>query len=276
MICYPTVVGTSLTRALEHGSGDDLVLFLHGVGARADRWRHNVQALGQNGRRCVALDLPGHGFAAKGANFNYSVDGYVEFVASYIRQWSPVRAHLVGTSLGAHISATVACRHPDLVAGLVLVGATGLFPIGPEAAGNIARRQVDRSREGIAVKLAHVFHDPSLVTPALVEEEFLINNSPGSDETFAALARYFVEGIDRDVIGPELARKSSALPIMAIWGESDRTVPLELGRRAAALLGNIPLEVIGASAHVPYLERPELFNPLVARFLDHSVARAKN
>jgi pimeloyl-ACP methyl ester carboxylesterase len=267
MITYPLSIEGTLTRAIEHGQGSDLVVFIHGVGARADRWRANLPRLGTPERRCVALDLPGHGFAAKGAGFDYSVGGYASFVAAFIRQQSARRTYLIGTSLGGHIAATIACRNPQLLSGLMLVGATGLFPIGLEARTNIASRIMDRSREGIARKLRHVVADPALVTPALIEEEFLVNNSPGATESFAALGRYFVESLDDDVIGPALASQSAALPIATLWGEVDRSVPLEIGQRAAELIGEEPLRIIEGAAHAPYFEKAEAFNRIVEAFL---------
>ncbi len=42
MISYPYGIGDVGIRVIEEGSGDRVALLLHGVGARADRWRHNV------------------------------------------------------------------------------------------------------------------------------------------------------------------------------------------------------------------------------------------
>lgn len=266
MIVYPLTIEGTLTRIVEHGQGSDLVVFLHGVGARADRWRANLAALGNGTRRCVALDFPGHGFAMKGAGFNYSVGGYANLIAAFVRQQKADRVRIIATSLGAHVAGMVACRNQGLVSGLLLVGATGLFPIGAEARARIAGRIMDRSREGIAQKLRHVIAEQSLVTDDLVDEEFHINNSEGATESFAALGRYFAESLDDDVIGPDLAAQK-ALPIATVWGEMDKSVPIEVGFRAADLLGQAPLQIIRGAAHAPYFERPAEFNRVAKDFL---------
>lgn len=267
MITYPLSIGGTLTRAIEHGQGGDLVIFIHGVGARADRWRANVAGLGNPELRCVALDLPGHGFAYKGSGFNYSVGGFADLILNFIKQQSATRVRLVGTSLGGHIAGAIACREPGLISGLMLVGATGLFPIGGEARANISRRIMDRSREGITRKLNHVVIDANQVTPDLIEEEFQINNSAGATESFASLARYFAESLDDDVVGPALAAIQGRFPISIIWGELDRSVPLEIGQRAAALLDKARFDVIPGAGHAPYFERANEFNQLASKFL---------
>src|SRR5674476_1277009 len=49
-----------------------VVVLVHGAGARADRWRTSLDALGALGHRALALDLPGHGLATKGAGREYT------------------------------------------------------------------------------------------------------------------------------------------------------------------------------------------------------------
>ena len=66
MIQYPLGAAGTLTRVLEAGRGDRTMLLVHGVGARADRWRLNLDALAEAGYHAYAIDLPGHGLAEKG------------------------------------------------------------------------------------------------------------------------------------------------------------------------------------------------------------------
>ena len=68
MITYPTAIGDFPTRVLEAGSGDQVLLLVHGLGARADRSAPQPRTAGGGGLSRVAFDLPGHGFAGKGAN----------------------------------------------------------------------------------------------------------------------------------------------------------------------------------------------------------------
>lgn len=266
VIAYPAAAGGIATRVLEAGTGAETVLFVHGVGARADRWRRNLGPVAQAGFRCLAIDLPGHGFAYKGPKFRYGVPGYADFVEAFLDEHAVGAAHFVGTSLGAHILGTVACRRPARAKSFALVGATGMFPIGVDARTAIAGRIGDRTRDGIKRKLLSVIFDPAKVDDALAAEEFEINNSPGAEASFAALAEYFRTGLDDDVVGPQLAALGPALRKQIIWGEQDRSVPLAVGRKVEALL-EAPLHVIPGTAHAPYWEAPDDFNDALLRFL---------
>jgi pimeloyl-ACP methyl ester carboxylesterase len=266
IISYPLSVAGVMTRLLEARGGDDAVLFVHGVGARADRWRRNLPVIAQAGFRCLAVDLPGHGFAQKGEGFDYGVPGYAAFIASLLDALHVACVHFVGTSLGAHILAAVACDRPDAVRSFTLIGATGMFPIGAEARYNIARRITDLSRIGIAQKLRTVIFDSALVSESMIEEEWLINNSPGAARTFDALGSYFRERLDDDVVGQKLKELSPRHRRLIIWGQEDRSVPLAIGRKVEKLL-EAPLIVIAGAAHTPYLEAPEAFNQTLQTFL---------
>jgi 2-hydroxy-6-oxonona-2,4-dienedioate hydrolase len=271
MIQYPLGVNGMLTRVLEAGQGERVVLFMHGLGARADRWRRNLDALAERGLRCIAFDWPGHGLARKGPDFAYNVPGFSAYLEGLIEALGLSRVALVGTSLGGHVAAHFACRHPSLVSGLVLVGATGLMPIGRELGARIKASVSEASRTQIEAKLRFVMAAPGVVTEDLIEEEWRIANSPGAAAALARLGDYIADGVDDDCVGPTLAALAARPPLMLVWGAEDRAVPPGIGEAARVLLGLPDMTVIPGAGHAPYFERPDLFNPLVGAFLaDHA------
>ncbi|WP_017522954.1 alpha/beta fold hydrolase [Pusillimonas noertemannii] len=268
IIAYPAEIGGVQTRVLRAGVEGPPVIFVHGVGARADRWRRNLAAIAASGRRCFAIDLPGHGFAYKGKGFEYGAFGYASFISRFIDEQELSGVHLVGSSLGGHIAGIVACERPGLLRSLSLIGATGMFPIGDESRAAIAARLVDLSREGIERKMKNVIYDESLLTRAYLDEEAAINNSPKAAESFRMLADYFKTDLDRDVVGERLAALDPFPPTLLVWGEEDRSVPLAVGLKTRRLLRKADFEVIPRTAHAPYWEDPDTFNVVLERFLD--------
>src|SRR6185503_9046586 len=105
MIQYPLAAAGTMTRVLEAGAGDDVVLFVHGLGARADRWRGTIERVAAAGFRCIAFDLPGHGFAGKGGDFPYGVPAFGRFLSAVLDALGLDRVFIVGTSLGGHVGA---------------------------------------------------------------------------------------------------------------------------------------------------------------------------
>jgi pimeloyl-ACP methyl ester carboxylesterase len=267
VISYPYGVGDAVIRVIEEGSGDHVALLLHGVGARADRWRENIGALAAAGLHVYAIDLPGHGFSAKG-DFDYSVNGYATLALGFLDSVGATRCVLIGTSLGGHVQAAVTCRDPARVSALILVGTLGITALGEQGREAVANSLLDTSAQGIRAKLTRVIHDAALVTEDWIREESLINSSPGASSAFASLAGYFRSRIDDDIVGEQLARLSELPPTLLVWGADDLIVPPAIGQDSRRILGNgVPLAMIPAAGHAPYLERPELFNDAVLAFL---------
>jgi pimeloyl-ACP methyl ester carboxylesterase len=268
VITYPLSVASATTRVLEAGTGERAVLLLHGVGARADRWRHNILPLARAGFHVYAVDFPGHGFATKGGAPRYSVAGYAQFVCEVLDELGVARVALVGTSLGGHVAAQVAVDRPGQVAALVLVGPLGLVPLGAAGREALAKAVVDTERDGIRRKLRVLVDDVDLVTESWVEEEWRINNSAGAAEALRHLAAYFADRIDEDLVGARLRSERPEIPVLLAWGSADVLVPTVLAAEALTVLPEGTRSVlIAAAGHAPYLERPEEFNAPVLDFL---------
>nr|WP_255520273.1 alpha/beta fold hydrolase [Ramlibacter aurantiacus] len=240
---------------------------LHGLGARADRWRTTLPSLAEHGFNAFAVDFPGHGFAGKGAHIPATVPALAAFVADVCRAMGWSELHLVGTSLGGHVAAHVALDHPRLCKSLVLVGSLGLVPIGAAAGANIRANVRETSREKIAAKMNFVFAQPGLVDDQMLEEEYRINNSPGAAESFRVLGDYIADAVDTHVVGPRLAAMRERLPMLLVWGALDRAVPLAVGREARALLPGVELVEIANAGHAPYAEQPTDFQQALLPFL---------
>ena len=275
MMTYLAAAEGIQTRVLDVGVGP-AVVFVHGLGARADRWRNNLGALAQQGYRCLAIDLPGHGFASKTAAFDFSVPACAQWLTAVLEQLGLSRYAIVGTSLGGFIGGHMACCWPERVNKLMLVGSIGMVPMGEAAREAISSRFGTVSREGIARKLNTVLFDKSLITPEWLEEEWRINNSLGAQEAFARIAEYIKHRIDDDVVGEALAlRVTQGLPVAMIWGKEDLAVPPDVGHRACAIVQPQCYEEISETGHGPYLEKPEVFNRLLLGFLSADVTAAE-
>lgn len=271
MISYPLRIANIDTRVIEAGSSGEPIVLVHGTGGRADRWLRNMDALSAAGYHAYAFDLPGHGFASKGASLDCSVPGYRKFLAAFLDEMKIAKAVIVGTSLGGHVVASYACEHPDRVRAIVLSGSMGLVPLGAEARARVEAGANNQSYEGVKGKLGRVIFDPALVTQDFVEEEFRINNSFGAKESFATLGRYIGQRLDDDVVGDRLAKLTPGLPTLLLWGAEDKTVPLSAGEAAARLLPGARLVVLPKAAHTPYYERAADFNAVLCDFLANAL-----
>ncbi|MEM7695922.1 MAG: alpha/beta hydrolase [Pseudomonadota bacterium] len=105
------------------GAGGRPVVFLHGGGFGGAMWRPVAETL--TGRRCLLLDLPGHG-AARAIPFG-SFDRVACRVAQTIEGACRGKADIVGLSLGGYVGLSLLLRRPAVVGRAVLSG----FSIAP-------------------------------------------------------------------------------------------------------------------------------------------------
>lgn len=265
-VAYPLTAAGVRTRVLEAGEGERTLLFVHGLGARADRWRRNLGELADAGWRCLALDLPGHGFADKGPGLPATVRELSAWVAQAARELEVRDAVLVGTSLGAHVLGRAALDGAIPARGLMLVGPLGLFPLEPDVAAKIRASVVETSPEAIRRKIAFVMRIHDGITPGFLVEEHRINTSAGAHEAFKRLGDALVRQPAEEAIGAALAAAAARLPLSIVWGALDEAVPARIGEDAHRLLGLPAPVLIDGAGHAPYFERPDAFNRLLAGF----------
>jgi abhydrolase domain-containing protein 14 len=99
-----------------------LVLLLHGKMFKAATWQETgtLTKLADAGYRVIAMDMPGFG------NSPAADIAPAEVLKAAINQASQDRAILLGPSMGGRIALEFTLANPDLVSGLVLVGAVGV------------------------------------------------------------------------------------------------------------------------------------------------------
>jgi pimeloyl-ACP methyl ester carboxylesterase len=185
-------------------------------------------------------------------------------IVDFVDQLAQPTVALLGTSLGGHVAAAVACARPERVRATVLIGAVGLVAIPADqrpASNPIVRTGLD----GIRAKLEFLLSDPTLITDEWVAEESWINSSPGAPEALAELGRYSAEQLESDLVGEAYA--ALAIPTMLCWGADDRWVPPGVGHEALRLLPASPLLLLERAGHAPYFERPAPFVKEIAAFL---------
>ena len=249
------VAGTKL-RYLELGSGDATpVLLLHGFGSDLNSWLFTQPALAE-GRRVVALDLPGHGGSSRdvGAGdidtFTNAVEGFVTAVAL-----GPV--HMVGHSMGGAIAASLARRRPDLVASLTLIAPAGL---GAEINAAFIDGFVAASRRKDAIDVLRLLvHDPALVSRSMIEDVLRFKRLDGVAAALGTIAKaWFPEGRQTFAMG------AVPVPILAIWGREDQIVPVA---HAAAAPPGSEIHILEAAGHLPHMEKSADVNRLIRRFI---------
>jgi len=109
----------------EGGSGEGVpVVFLHSLAGNTGQWEAQLAHL-RRSRRAVALDWRGHGRSGAPEPAEWRMEALAEDVAAAVDKLGLRRFVLVGHSAGGLVAAFYAARHPERVAGLLLLDPAG-------------------------------------------------------------------------------------------------------------------------------------------------------
>jgi len=109
--------------------------------------------------------------------------------------------------------------------------------------------------------LLNSFHDPSLVTPELVQAYFDRIRVEGAIDAYYGLTVPVRGPIDK----VDLAKIE--VPALVVWGADDQVILPEDGRRGTSVLPHGRFVVIPDSGHIPIEEKPAEWLRIVMPFL---------
>jgi pimeloyl-ACP methyl ester carboxylesterase len=115
----PASDGLSL-HVLEWSREGTPLVFVHGFGNDAHIWDDAAPAVATY-YRTLAVDLRGHGDSDRDPECRYDYEFHVADLEAVLEKLGVERLVLVGHSLGGRIATLFAGRHPDRIAGLVIV-----------------------------------------------------------------------------------------------------------------------------------------------------------
>jgi pimeloyl-ACP methyl ester carboxylesterase len=247
------------------------VVLVHGLAACWQSWLEQIPRLAAEGRRVVALDLPGFGASEMPAQ-KISIEGFGRTVESLCDELDLGQVVLVGHSMGGFTAAEMAIQYPRRVERLVLQAAAGISSndlkheplmagarvvaaFGARAAAS-SRRVAARPRARWAALQAAIRY-PSRI-PADFAYELL--SHAGTDGFLPAMEAIMAYDF-RDRL------PSVECPTLVVWGDKDALVPLSDADQYARSIPNARKVVFEDTGHSPMMERPESFNELLVEFL---------
>lgn len=238
-------VGAYRVHWLEAGAGEgEPLVLLHGLSGSSRWWQRNVPALAERYRLLIP-DVIGFGRSRLPGRLP-DVPTLAATLAGWIDLTGADRVHLVGHSMGGHLSIHIAARHPERVRRLVLVDAAGIpRPLTPRTLLRFAYEMAPPRQWG----------DPTFL-PVIVGDAF----SAGPFNVLRGLRNTL-----RDDVRPLLAELRA--PTLIVWGRHDTIIPLEHGKVLRAHIPGSRLLVLERAYHNPMVDRPSDFDAAVLNFL---------
>lgn len=236
-------------------SNAQTIVMVHGFAASKDNWLRFAGYLSQD-YRVIALDLPGFGGSSRPVG-SYDIGTQSERLAGIIDALGLDKLHLIGNSMGGHISALYAARYPGRMRSLALLDNAGVTSPQPSELRQRMQRGepnplVVKSRKDFQHLLDFIFVQPPYLPESLKGyfAEQAISNSAHYDHVFTHLIERYIP------LEPELPKIQA--PTLIIWGAEDRVIDASSVETMKPLLHKPRVVIMPDTGHAPMIERPEL------------------
>jgi len=256
------------TSFLEAGSGPPVVL-LHGgeFGGEAEAcWEYTIPALARH-HRVLAPDLLGFGRTAKVVDF---VDGRMRrlhHLARFVEMMEANGAPCIGNSMGGMLLLFDAASPKSLLrpGKIVSIAGGGALTEGPHFQSLL---DYDGSTDGMRRIVAALFHgDAWARDDAYVERRRATSLAPGAWEAVAA-ARFRRPKDLQEARAPSgIAYGKISSRTLIVAGQDDKIKPDGWWEELTGQMPDAEVLVVPEAGHCPQIERPEIVNDALIRFL---------
>ena len=246
------------------------IVLLHGSNASLHTWQPWVARLGGH-YRIISFDFPAHGLTGPAPDGQYTQGAYAKVVDAVVRNRHLDRFVLGGNSMGGGVAARYAADHPERIAGLILVDASGApyransdTPLALRVAQAPIIRDIAASitpRSLIAASFAGAVSVKSVMTPAVIDRYWELLRYPGN--RVATIAR-FAQGYS-PLTAADLARITA--PTLILWGRDDHFIPVASAGYFAKMLPHSRTVIYDGVGHIPMEETPDRSAADVAAFI---------
>ena len=207
------------------------VLFVHGVGTSSYLWRNVIGQL-DGERRCVAFDLPLHGYTPATPDQDFTLPGLARFIQDCCDALELTGFDMVANDTGGAITQVFAAGHPERLHTLTLTNCEAHDNVPPKA----LLPAVLLARMGLLARLAPRLmpHDNPRTPKRMYGRTYQdIANLPediarvwleaqsGTAEAARQSQRLLTSLHARDLLAAEPALRRLQVPTLIVWGTGD-------------------------------------------------------
>jgi len=295
---YWTWNGFKIAWSVENEKDSIPLLFLHGFGANSNHWRRNIKSFANNGYAVYSVDLLGFGNSDQPSMKEIGkldngiwCDQVTDFITDIIRPINSNRIIIVGNSLGGLVALTCAVNIPEEISGIIASPLPD--PVGVKF--NISENKSKfKSLKYTLIrlfirflpiefilfvinrfKLIYYFLNFAYEKKEFIDKElFNIISIPSKRPSAAGALRAMCLGMTtrsnklKSSFLLKIICESKKVPFLLLWGEKDKFIPLNYGKRIAKLFPWVEFKVISNSGHCVHDEDPQLFNKISNKWIE--------
>jgi len=236
------------------------LVFVHGYLGGSAQWADQAEAFSPS-FNVITPDLPGYGLNHT-MQAPAEIGAFADYVLGQVREQGVERFDLVGHSMGGMIVQEMVARAPERVDRLVLygTGSVGLLPGRFETIDESKRRVLADGVEATGRRISATW---------FVDYEAAPNYPVCADLAVLASEQAALAGLSAmETWSGEAALENIESPTLVLWGDCDRTYLWSQQQKLWQGIEGARLGVIPGCAHAVHLEKPQLFNAMLADFLE--------
>ncbi len=223
-------------------------IILHGWGSNSGRWELIAEKIAEKGFNVIVPDLPGFGESQQ-LERPWTVNDYVKWFEDLTKELSVQDFYLMGHSFGGALAAKISVKYPQRVKKLFLVAAA------------VVRKKTTKKKisEKISkfVKLFYFLPYYSFFRKAVYK--FIIRRSDYI-YTDGIMKKTYLNVISDDI---SFNLPFIRVPTVIIWGEKDKSTPVEDANFIKEKIKNSKLIIIPEADHLIHKQLPELLTEKV-------------
>ncbi|EKG20620.1 Alpha/beta hydrolase fold-1 [Macrophomina phaseolina MS6] len=247
------------------GDNGTPIVFIHGLGGTLDYWRPLISGASLADRPLHLFDLEGHGLSPTSPLSILSIGSFASDLLQIFKHAGITgNATVIAHSMGCLVAATFACKHPELVKKLILLGPPPSPLPAAGSQGSHARAATVRKGGMSAVVDAIVGAGTSQHTQA--------NNALATTAIRLSLLGQDPEGYAKGCSA--LAGATDAIPVesleaetLILTGDNDAVCPPALAKAYGERIAGSEVSVLPNVGHWHLFEDPAGVSHAVAKFL---------
>lgn len=265
---YLTLANDITLHYLDIGSGEDVVIWLHGSGPGASghsNFKGNYPEFAAAGYRNIVLDLPGFGRSDKPETVHYDLDFFLTCLNHFIRALDLPPVTLLGNSLGGAIALGQTLAHPDTVKQLILM-----------APGGVEERETYFQMEGIQ-RMVSVYNEGPMNEEKMrqIMSLQLFDSSGLSDDILEERVKVAVtqpSNLFSTMMVPNMTSQlhEISVPCLGFWGTNDLFNPPAGTHKFLDNMPQAKFILLNQCGHWVQVEHRDYFNRMCLDFLTHA------
>ncbi len=290
--------GFKIAWFVENEKDNTPLLLLHGFGANSKHWRNNIKNFANNGYTVYSMDLLGFGESDQPGikeigklDNGIWCDQVTDFIIDIIRPINTNKIVIIGNSLGGLVALTSAVYIPEEISGIIvspLPDPIGLKINYSEDESKFKSNKYQLIKLFVSLlpiefilfvidkfKLIYYFLNFAYEKKEFIDKElFNLISIPSKRPSAARTLRAMCLGMTtrsnklKSSFLLKVISNVKKVPFLLVWGEKDKFIPLNYGKRIAKLFPWVELKVISNSGHCVHDEDPQLFNKISKEWIE--------